>query len=300
MSVRAQPILAVRDVLASARWYARILGSAESTGSPPNDHEHIYQRMYVDDQSVLQLHAWDRGRGGPSQPGGCSPCACRPRCAGLVRGRPLRRSVRPRPRAGRPRDRGEGQPFPAASRALAARPRRLWSCWRVRMGAGTQPRRESAEHLLRCLLRSPSSVRPSLPPLTAAANAASFGLPSPDRFAPSPVAGTELAVDWQNRQLVIQAEDGDKRQAGQAVLVQHGRRHSAAQFHILIGPGFRSCGRDEGWQDNAGMGCPQLRCPPLQKRRPPCVARSTAWITQCENAASPCRWVRKQYGLMMR
>ncbi|MGD0526047.1 MAG: hypothetical protein ABSE49_12930 [Polyangiaceae bacterium] len=34
MSVKAQPALAVRDVRASATWYARILGSAESTGSP--------------------------------------------------------------------------------------------------------------------------------------------------------------------------------------------------------------------------------------------------------------------------
>ena len=59
MSVKAQPILAVRDVRASARWYARILGSAEPTGSPPSDHEHIYRRIYVGDDLVLQLHAWD-------------------------------------------------------------------------------------------------------------------------------------------------------------------------------------------------------------------------------------------------
>lgn len=59
MSVRAQPILAVRDVRASARWYARILGSADPTGSPPSDHEHLYRRIYVGDDLVLQLHAWD-------------------------------------------------------------------------------------------------------------------------------------------------------------------------------------------------------------------------------------------------
>ena len=59
MSVRAQPILAVRDVIASARWYARILGSAHETGSPPSDHDHIYRRIYVGDTFVLQLHAWD-------------------------------------------------------------------------------------------------------------------------------------------------------------------------------------------------------------------------------------------------
>src|ERR1700681_4671520 len=55
MSVKAQPILAVRDVRASARWYARILGSAEPNGSPPSDHEHIYRRIYVGDELVLQL-----------------------------------------------------------------------------------------------------------------------------------------------------------------------------------------------------------------------------------------------------
>jgi catechol 2,3-dioxygenase-like lactoylglutathione lyase family enzyme len=59
VTVKAQPILAVRDVRASARWYARILGSAEPTGSPPSDHDHIYRRIYVGDEFVLQLHAWD-------------------------------------------------------------------------------------------------------------------------------------------------------------------------------------------------------------------------------------------------
>ena len=59
MSVKSQPILAVRDVISSARWYARILGSSEPTGSPPSDHDHIYRRIYVGDEFVLQLHAWD-------------------------------------------------------------------------------------------------------------------------------------------------------------------------------------------------------------------------------------------------
>jgi len=59
MSVKTQPILAVRDVPASARWYAQILGSAESTGSPPSDHDHLYRRIYAGAELVLQLHAWD-------------------------------------------------------------------------------------------------------------------------------------------------------------------------------------------------------------------------------------------------
>jgi len=59
MGVRAQPILAVRDVIASARWYSKILGSAHETGSPPSDHDHIYRRIYVGETFVLQIHAWD-------------------------------------------------------------------------------------------------------------------------------------------------------------------------------------------------------------------------------------------------
>ena len=59
MSVKSQPILAARDVIASARWYAHILGSAEETGSEPSDHDHLYRRIYVGDDMVLQLHAWD-------------------------------------------------------------------------------------------------------------------------------------------------------------------------------------------------------------------------------------------------
>jgi hypothetical protein len=58
MTVKSQPILAVRDVLASARWYARILGSAEATGGLPSDHEHLYRRIYVGEDLILQLHAW--------------------------------------------------------------------------------------------------------------------------------------------------------------------------------------------------------------------------------------------------
>jgi len=59
MKVTSQPILAVRDVIASARWYSKILGSAHETGSPPSDHDHIYRRIYVGETFVLQIHAWD-------------------------------------------------------------------------------------------------------------------------------------------------------------------------------------------------------------------------------------------------
>ena len=52
MTVKRQPIVAVRDVLASAPWYARILGSAEATGSLPSDHQHVYRRIYVGEDPV--------------------------------------------------------------------------------------------------------------------------------------------------------------------------------------------------------------------------------------------------------
>jgi catechol 2,3-dioxygenase-like lactoylglutathione lyase family enzyme len=54
--VRPQPILAVRDVQASQRWYAELLGLETD---PPCDHGHVYERLYSGGQLVLQLHAWD-------------------------------------------------------------------------------------------------------------------------------------------------------------------------------------------------------------------------------------------------
>ena len=55
--IRTQPLLAVRDVCASARWYRRLLH-----GNPgePSDHDDIYDRVYVGESLVLQLHAWDK------------------------------------------------------------------------------------------------------------------------------------------------------------------------------------------------------------------------------------------------
>jgi catechol 2,3-dioxygenase-like lactoylglutathione lyase family enzyme len=54
--VRPQPILAVRDVRASQRWYAELLGLETD---PDCDHGHIYERLYSSGQMILQLHAWD-------------------------------------------------------------------------------------------------------------------------------------------------------------------------------------------------------------------------------------------------
>ncbi len=54
--VRSQPLIAVRDVRASSRWYARLLG-AKHLGEHP--HRDAYDRLYSGRQLILQLHAWD-------------------------------------------------------------------------------------------------------------------------------------------------------------------------------------------------------------------------------------------------
>lgn len=55
-SVRPQPLIAVRDVEASAEWYAALLG-AERLGG--DTHGNVYDRVLSDGQLILQLHAWD-------------------------------------------------------------------------------------------------------------------------------------------------------------------------------------------------------------------------------------------------
>jgi catechol 2,3-dioxygenase-like lactoylglutathione lyase family enzyme len=55
--VRAQPLIAVRDVEASTRWYSRLLGVRDLGVQV---HAKIYQRLLCDGALVLQLHAWDK------------------------------------------------------------------------------------------------------------------------------------------------------------------------------------------------------------------------------------------------
>jgi catechol 2,3-dioxygenase-like lactoylglutathione lyase family enzyme len=55
-SVEAQPLIAVRDVRASSKWYAKLLG-AETP--PEHPHRDTYDRVIVSGRLVLQLHAWD-------------------------------------------------------------------------------------------------------------------------------------------------------------------------------------------------------------------------------------------------
>ena len=53
---RAQPLIAVRDVEASARWYATLLGVVNLERC---DHSDVYDRLLSDGRLVLQLHSWD-------------------------------------------------------------------------------------------------------------------------------------------------------------------------------------------------------------------------------------------------
>jgi len=55
-TIEAQPLIAVRDVRASSRWYAQLL---EADSEPDHPHRDVYDRIRCAGQLVLQLHAWD-------------------------------------------------------------------------------------------------------------------------------------------------------------------------------------------------------------------------------------------------
>jgi len=55
-TVHAQPLIAVRDVRASSRWYQQLL-AAEPL--PEHPHRDLYDRILCDNRLILQLHAWD-------------------------------------------------------------------------------------------------------------------------------------------------------------------------------------------------------------------------------------------------
>jgi len=56
VSVEAQPLIAVRDVRASSRWYGRLF-VADSL--PDHRHRDLYDRVFSSGRLILQLHAWD-------------------------------------------------------------------------------------------------------------------------------------------------------------------------------------------------------------------------------------------------
>lgn len=51
--MRAQPLICVRDVEASSRWYQQLLGVRSAHGGPN------YERLEVDGALILQLHRWE-------------------------------------------------------------------------------------------------------------------------------------------------------------------------------------------------------------------------------------------------
>jgi hypothetical protein len=55
-TIEAQPLIAVRNVRASSRWYVELLG-ADSI--PENPHRDVYDRISHAGRLLLQLHAWD-------------------------------------------------------------------------------------------------------------------------------------------------------------------------------------------------------------------------------------------------
>ncbi|HEX4051283.1 MAG TPA: VOC family protein [Steroidobacteraceae bacterium] len=55
-AVEAQPLIAVRNVRASSRWYSKLL-AADS--QPEHSHRDYYDRISRSGRLLLQLHAWD-------------------------------------------------------------------------------------------------------------------------------------------------------------------------------------------------------------------------------------------------
>jgi Glyoxalase-like domain len=55
-AAEAQPLIAVRDVRSSSRWYRELL-AAESL--PEHSHRDSYDRISRSGRLLLQLHAWD-------------------------------------------------------------------------------------------------------------------------------------------------------------------------------------------------------------------------------------------------
>lgn len=67
--MHSQPLICVRDVEASSRWYQRLLGLSSAHGGTE------YERLNWGDALVLQLHRWDVGHhhgpiGDPNLPAG--------------------------------------------------------------------------------------------------------------------------------------------------------------------------------------------------------------------------------------
>lgn len=53
LAMRPQPLIAVRDVEASSRWYQRLLNCQSAHGGEE------YERLVSDGELIMQLHNWD-------------------------------------------------------------------------------------------------------------------------------------------------------------------------------------------------------------------------------------------------
>jgi len=54
--IESQPLIAVRNVRTSSRWYAELL---DADALPEHPHRDVYDRISRSGRLVLQLHAWD-------------------------------------------------------------------------------------------------------------------------------------------------------------------------------------------------------------------------------------------------
>lgn len=56
---RSQPLIAVKDVLASSAWYSRILNVNQLSNTEDETHGNSYNRLLKGKQISIQLHGWD-------------------------------------------------------------------------------------------------------------------------------------------------------------------------------------------------------------------------------------------------
>jgi catechol 2,3-dioxygenase-like lactoylglutathione lyase family enzyme len=72
--VRSQPLIAVKDVRSSSRWYSKLLAAERTSELFTSDHAHVYDRILCGGSLVLQLHAWDE----EDHPNLVNPSSARP------------------------------------------------------------------------------------------------------------------------------------------------------------------------------------------------------------------------------
>lgn len=56
LTIEAQPLIAVRNVRGSSRWYVELLGA---DAIPEHPHRDVYDRISHSGRLIPQLHAWD-------------------------------------------------------------------------------------------------------------------------------------------------------------------------------------------------------------------------------------------------